>query len=77
MSSKKQKKISDRLHSAASGGRTYSQNLQSNPQLRGCGRGEEHNERQPPTEEQNGGPPSETEVKSVEKGHEHVRVAQR
>jgi hypothetical protein len=36
MSSKKQKKISDRLHSAASGGRTYSQNLQSNPQLRGC-----------------------------------------
>jgi hypothetical protein len=36
MSSKKQKKISDRSHSAASGGRTYSQNLQSNPQLRGC-----------------------------------------
>ena len=37
MSSKKHKKNSDRLHSAASGGRTCSQNLQSNPQLRGCG----------------------------------------
>jgi hypothetical protein len=32
----------------------------------------EHVERQPPTEEQSIGPPSETEVKSVEKGHGHV-----
>ena len=40
--------------------------------LNGASRGEEHSERQPPTEEQNVGPSSETEVKSVEKGHEHV-----
>jgi hypothetical protein len=33
---------------------------------------EEHVERQSPTEDQRTGPPSETEVKSVEKGHEHV-----
>ena len=33
---------------------------------------EEHVERQPPTEEQMIGPPSKTEMKSVEKGHEHV-----
>jgi hypothetical protein len=40
--------------------------------LTGTNRGEEHSERQPPTVEQNVGPPSETEMKSVEKGHEHV-----
>jgi hypothetical protein len=40
--------------------------------LDGKSQDEEHVERQPPTEEQRIGPPSETEVKSVEKGHEHV-----
>jgi hypothetical protein len=40
--------------------------------LTGTNQGEEHSERQPPAVEQNAGPPSETEVRSVEKGHEHV-----
>jgi hypothetical protein len=40
--------------------------------LKGGTLDEEHDERQPPTEEQIIGPPSRTEMKSVERGHEHV-----